>query len=241
MKRIFTTYLVFLYSIVLNAQGVLPGVISKDLPPEYKYTEWRVLSSENEKTIEGIVTFSLPQNNKCFGGDSAYITVSYTYFSKSSVPTAAEIAKKNETFDKGARENYKKVVENISLGMFNTHDKEYIDCSELSFINHEQVNYYHYSTKIKCKGYANGVTNEIMEQKVIEYHYDLPDNVKKQLINDFQYSNTYITARADKDLNKKDVSITLYGTITYDEAFFHTKLLMHHFLNFNYENISKAK
>ena len=235
MKRIFTLFILFKYSIVLPAQGVLPRAISKDLPQNYTVLEGNY--EHNEKKVEGYATISLPQKNNCLG-NSAYIFVDYTYYSKSSIPNATETADMVETFKNGAKNNHKEVHKNIPLGMLNTHDKEYLGCSELSYHNNEQIHYFHYFTKYKCRGFAEGVTSEMFEQKVTEYHYDLPENVRQQLFENYEYSDIRMRAFADKELNKKNVSITFAGSLTYEEAFYHTKQLMNYFLSFDYEKIS---
>lgn len=241
MKRLFFVFTVLLYAMFIHAQGRLPDAISNDLPPGYKYTESRVLSSANENAKEGIVTFSLPQKNRCFGGDSAYITVSYTYYSKLSAPKASEIVKKKEAFANGAKENHKEVVKNIPLGLLNFHDKEYIDFSQLSFVNQGEVDYFHYFTSYKCRGFANGVTNELLEQKFIEYQFAIPDSVTQQLFRDYQYSDIYMTARADKELKEKDVTIILHGTFTHEVAYYHTKQMMDFFLSFDFGKLSVSE
>jgi hypothetical protein len=239
MKKFILLVLNLVIITIVLAQGELPRAISKDLHPEYEYIYWRTMTFHNDTIIEGYVTLTLPQKNNCYR-DTASFHVSFTYYSKSSLPTADEIAIKKEIFDNGAKDNHKNVFKSISLGTYNGHDIEYVGCSELSYDNTGQIQYFYYDTQYKCRGYADGVTNEILEQKFIEHQFAMPDSVLQQLFKNYNYTDIYMTARADKELDKKYVSIVSNNTFTYEEAFYHTKRLMDYFLSFDYETLNRG-
>jgi len=213
--------IVILHSITLKAQGVLPDAIAKKVPLDYSIAS--IISSDDEKSAKGVVVFSIPQNNNCFGGDSAYITLSYEYFSKKNIPTADNVNKKKAAFDKDTKDNHKLTLKHIPEGLLNTHDKEFLSCTELFNGNNTKSYFYYYSVKYKCKGFAKNAANDIYSQELNEYNY----------------TDIYFTARADEAVHKKDVTVIFYGTFTYEEAHYHTSRLLDFFLTYDYENIFK--
>lgn len=234
MTRSLYLVLILLCNLSIKAQGPLAEAIAKILPPAYKLST--VISSHDEKTAEGMLVLSIPQNNNCFGGDTAYITISYVYYSKSNLPTKTEISQRKAAFDLAARNNHKETIESMDKGLFNTLDKEYISCSELTYGIHSQAYYYHYLTKLKCKGYAKGVTPEMVERLMIESDFDVPDEILQQHFQQYHYTDIYMTAKADESIHQKNISIIFYGTSTYNEAKYHTQLLLDLFVSLEYNH-----
>ncbi|MDO8897575.1 MAG: hypothetical protein Q7V19_07975, partial [Bacteroidales bacterium] len=182
-----------------------------------------VITSDDEKSAKGVVVFSILQNNNCFGGDSAYITLSYEYFSKANIPASDAVNLRKVAFDKVTIDNHKLTTEHIHDGLLNTHDKEFLSCTELINGNSSQSYYYYYFIKYKCKGFAKGAVNEIFDQQPNEY----------------QYTDIYLTAIADEAVSNEEISLIFNGTFSYDEAQYHTKQLLDVFLSLDFKKVAE--
>ncbi len=201
----------------IKAQNFLPEIIKSLIPYEYKIAS--SLFAMDDTTAEGLLVLSIPQNNNCFGADTAYITISYKYFDKGHFPNAALITQNKASFDKGTISNHKLTVESISKGLLNTHDKEYLSCTELFNGADSKSYYYYYFLKYKCKGFAKDVDAELIQQ---------PD--------EYHYTDIYLTARADEAVLKKDLTVIFHGTFIFDEAHYHTRQLLDLFLGIDFDS-----
>ncbi len=219
MKKILTIAAILLTAAVLHAQCIVPIAIKKAIPTDYSISH--VICSDDESSAKGVAVVSIPQDNACYGADSAYITISYEYFSRGNYPHPDDSAKKNMAFEKGVNDNYLLTVKNIPEGLLNTTDKTYTGCSTLNKETGQNLISWHYYITYECTGAEKTGTK------------DAGSGVQGK----FRYTDIYMIATTPGHTRGMDITIIFHGTFNHPVAMHHVNQLAGAFAGLDYGKV----
>jgi len=219
MKKILTIAAILLTGAVLQAQCIVPMAIKKTIPTVYRISH--VICSDDDASAKGVAVLSLPQDNACYGADSAYITISYEYFNRGNYPGSESSANKSMAFEKGVNDNYLLTVKNIPEGLLNTIDKTYTGCSELTKQMLKNLNSWYYFVTYDCAGENKTGTN----------------NAGPDVQGKFRYTDIYMIATTPIHMQDKDITIIFHGTFNHSMAMHHVNQLADAFAALDYGKV----